>query len=431
MTKGMTQKNSKKDMHTILQIARALGITSDLDSLLKMVIDYSMELLNAERATLFLYDSEHEELYTHIAEGVEGFRISINVGFAGLAARNLKIVNCSDAYADERFNKEIDARTGYRTRNILSCPLTDYNGKLVGVLQILNKRDAPFDDADIELAEALSAQAGVALQRAKLMDEHLEKQRLENAMEIAREIQQEMLPGQSPPLEGFDIACWNRPCDATGGDFCDFVSLDKRRLMLSLGDVSGHGIGPALVSGATRAMLRALWTDNCDIEEIIRKVNRLMEDDLPDNRFITAFLGVLYSETGLLHYCSAGQAPILWLHADSGNIDILAANTFPMGILPDMGNIETQKAPMRTGDVFTLLTDGFYEWARADKEQFGIERVVKVIIANQKKNADAILKAIRTAVEKFAATKQSDDMTAIIIKKSLGPDRLGATKKGV
>ena len=154
-----------------------------------------------------------------------------------------------------------------------------------------------------------------------------------------------------------------------------------------------------------------------------------MEDDLPDNRFITAFLGVLYSETGLLHYCSAGQAPILWLHADSGNVDILAANTFPMGILPDMENIETQKAPMQTGDVFALLTDGFYEWARADKEQFGVERVVKVIIANQEKNATAILKAIRTAVEEFADTKQSDDLTAIIIKKSLGPDRLGATKK--
>ncbi|RZB35299.1 MAG: hypothetical protein SRB1_01067 [Desulfobacteraceae bacterium Eth-SRB1] len=83
-----------------------------------------------------------------------------------------------------------------------------------------------------------------------------------------------------------------------------------------------------------------------------------------------------------------------------------------------MGNIETQKASMQTGDVFALLTDGFYEWERADKEQFGIERVVKVLIANQEKNATAILKAIRTAVEKFAAMKQSDDMTAIIIKKS-------------
>lgn len=427
----MIQRDSKKDMHAILQIARALGMTCDLDKLLKMVVDYSMELLNAERATLFLYDSEHEELYTHIAEGVEGFRMSVNVGFAGLAAHNLKIVNCSDAYADEHFNREIDARTGYRTRNILSCPLTDYDGKLVGVLQILNKRDGTFDDGDIELAEALSAQAGVALQRAKLMEEYLEKQRLEHAMEVAREIQQEMLPSQPPPLEGFDISCWNRPCDATGGDFCDFVSLDKRRLMLSLGDVSGHGIGPALVSCATRAMLRALWSDNFDIEEVIRKVNRLMEDDLPDNRFITAFLGVLYSETGLLHYCSAGQAPILWLHADSGNVDILAANTFPMGILPDMGNIETQKTLMQTGDVFALLTDGFYEWARADKKQFGVERVAKVIIANQEKNATAILKAVRTAVEEFTGTKQSDDLTAIIIKKSSGPDRLGATKKGV
>jgi sigma-B regulation protein RsbU (phosphoserine phosphatase) len=284
-------------------------------------------------------------------------------------------------------------------------------------LQILNKRKKTFDDSDIELAEALSAQAGVALQRARLMEEYLEKQRMDNAMKVAREIQQKLLPSQSPPLEGFDIACWNRPCDDTGGDFCDFINLDKKRLMLSIGDASGHGIGPALVSCTARAMIRALWIDNCDIEEVTRKVNRLMEADLPDNRFITAFLGVLSSETGQLHYCSAGQAPMLWLHADSCNIDILEANTFPMGILPDMGNIETPKALMQKGDVFALLTDGFYEWAKADKEQFGVKRVVEVIIANRQKNATDILKAIRTAVEEFADTKQSDDLTAIIMKR--------------
>lgn len=413
----MIQRDSKKDIQVILQIARALGMTSDLDKLLKMVVDYSMELLNAERATLFLYDSEHKELYTRIAEGVEGFRMSINVGFAGLAARSLKVVNIPDAYADERFNRKVDARTGYRTRSILSCPLTDYNGKLVGVLQILNKREGTFDDSDIEVAEALSAQAGVALQRARLMEEYLEKQLMDNAMKVAREIQQKLLPSKSPPLEGFDIACWNRPCDSTGGDFCDFISTDKKRLMLSLGDASGHGIGPALVSCTARAMMRALWSDNCDIVEVTRKVNRLMEADLPDNRFITAFLGVLYSETGQLHYCSAGQAPMLWLHTDSGDVDILAANTFPMGILPDIGNIETQKALMQKGDVFALLTDGFYEWARSNEERFGVERVVEVITANGEKNATDILNAIRTAVEEFADTKQTDDLTAIIIKK--------------
>jgi len=413
----MTKRNSKKDIHAILQIARALGMSSDLDNLLKMVVYYSMELLDAERSTLFLYDSEHKELYTRIAEGVEEFRISVNVGFAGLAARDLKVVNIPDAYADERFNQEVDAQTGYRTRSILSCPLTDYNGELVGVLQILNKREGTFDDSDIELAKALSAQAGVALQRARLLEEYLEKQRMDNAMKIASEIQQKLLPGQSPPLEGFDIACWNRQCDVTGGDFCDFISLDKKRLMLSIGDASGHGIGPALVSCAARAMMRALWINDCDIEEVVRKVNKLMEADLPDNRFITAFLGVLYSETGQLHYCSAGQAPMLWLHSDSGNIDILAANTFPMGILPDMENIETQKALMQTGDIFALLTDGFYEWARSDKEQFGVKRVVEVITANRQENATDILKAIRTAVEEFADTKQSDDLTAIIMKR--------------
>jgi len=413
----MFKRDNLKDMQALLGIVRALGVTCDLDKLLHMVVNYSMELLDAERATLYLYDKDTQELFTRIAEGTGEFRISIETGLAGAAARSLKVINIPEAYQDERFNRTMDEQTGYRTRSILACPLLDYDGQLVGVLQILNKRDGAFDEDDITLIEALSAQAGVALQRARLIDQFLEKQRMENAMRIAHEIQEKLLPASAPKLDGFDIACWHRPCDATGGDYCDFLTIDEYRLMVSLGDVTGHGIGPALISCATRAMMRVLISVNDDIECVMQHVNRLMEMDLPDNRFVTAFMGVLDSKAGELNYCSAGQGPLLWYSASENKTKILSADGIPMGIIGEMGPMPVQKISLETGDIFALLTDGFYEWTRSDGEMFGIERVVNVITENRHGSAEEILQAIRNAAETFADIRQNDDLTAIIIKK--------------
>ena len=413
----MYKRDNLKDMQALLGMVRALGVTCDLDNLLHMVVNYSMELLDAERATLYLYDKGTKELYTRIAEGTGEFRISIETGLAGAAARSLKVINIPDAYKDERFNRKMDEQTGYRTRSILACPLLDYDGQLVGVLQILNKRAGPFNEDDKTLAEALSAQAGVALQRARLIDQFLEKQRMENAMRIACEIQEKLLPASAPQWAGFDIACWHRPCDATGGDYCDFLRIDDQRLMVSLGDVTGHGIGPALISCATRAMMRVLISVNDDIDYVMQHVNRLMEMDLPDNRFVTAFLGVLDSRAGALSYCSAGQGPLLWYSASENRTRILSADGIPMGIIEEIGSMPVQRILFAPGDVFGLLTDGFYEWARSDGEMFGVERVVGVIADNRGGSAEEILQAIKNAAETFADIRQSDDLTAIIIKK--------------
>jgi len=398
-------------------MALALGTTSSLDKLLQMVVSYSMELLNAERATLFLYDQEHEQLYSRITEGIDDFRLSIHSGIAGAAARSLEIINIPDAYDDQRFNRDLDKTTGYRTRSILAFPLTNYDGKLVGVLEMLNKRQGVFEEKDISLAQAFAAHAGVALERAHLVKEHLEKQRLEDALRIAREIQQRLFPRQSPPLAGFDIACWNRPCDATGGDYCDFLRLDDHRLVVSLGDVAGHGVGPALVSCAARAMLRALSNINDDVAAVTQMVNSLLHADLSEGCFVTAFLGILHGRTGALTYCSAGQGPLLWLHAATDKVELFGADSLPLGILPDLGSLSVQTIPLAEGDLFAILTDGFYEWGREDGELFGVGRVTDILQRNKQRRSEEILGQVRTVIEEFSDTPQSDDLTAIIVKR--------------
>ncbi|MBN2211409.1 MAG: SpoIIE family protein phosphatase [Sedimentisphaerales bacterium] len=417
MTQEHLQSGLPDDTRALLEMARALAATCDLDRLLAMVVEYSMKLLNAERATLFLYDENTNELYTRIAEGVEGFRIPAGSGIAGAAAQTRTTINVPDAYADPRFNRDVDKQTGYRTRTILSCPLIDYENRLVGVLQVLNKRHGGFSPHNIAIAEALSAQAGVALQRARLLEEYLEKQRMEHALEIAHQVQQRLFPKTFPALKRFDIAGWNRPCDAIGGDCCDFLDLGDGRYSLILGDVTGHGIGPALVSCAARAMLRAISSRQYDVCNVIGQVNNLIAEDMVDNSFVTVFLGVLDDEAGKLTYFSAGQGPLLWYRAATGEVKTFGAGGIPLGIMPDFEFTPAQTVSMASGDIFCLLTDGFYEWENTHKEQMGRDRIMQVIQVHHQCCAHDILHAILNAVETFSAeAPQADDLTGIVIK---------------
>src|SRR5205823_5224214 len=156
-----------------------------------------------------------------------------------------------------------------------------WDNEPVGVLQVLNKRAGPFGPWDEALAKTFSAQAGVAVQRQLLLEEFAKKQRFERDMDIARQIQQGLLPKRPPAAAGFDIAGWNRPADETGGDFYDFKELPGGAVAITIADVSGHGIGPALVVAECRALVRASLVQTQELDRLMPLVNRLLCEDVP------------------------------------------------------------------------------------------------------------------------------------------------------
>ena len=162
----------------LLMVSRRLSESSELSVVLSTVIDALRDLLNAERATVFEYDAEANELFTQVAHGISKtgsgvIRIPANRGIAGAAAQSKELIHIPDAYADSRFNQAIDQATGFRTRNILALPLIDHEGGLVGVAQVLNSCHGPFTDQDQEIALGLSAQAAVAIRRGRLMEDRM------------------------------------------------------------------------------------------------------------------------------------------------------------------------------------------------------------------------------------------------------------------
>ncbi|MFH1421172.1 MAG: HD-GYP domain-containing protein [Planctomycetota bacterium] len=162
------------DMKTLLEISIAMTAEKDLRSLLNLIMNEVTRVLDAERSTLYLYDSEKKELFSFIAQGekVGEIRLPFGKGLAGSVAQTKEILNIEDAYSDPRFNKEIDYQTGWRTRNMLIVPLLNLNDEIKGVIQVMNKCHGPFVDYDIELLRALASQAAVAIEKQSLYEEN-------------------------------------------------------------------------------------------------------------------------------------------------------------------------------------------------------------------------------------------------------------------
>lgn len=415
---SVSLERENANLRRILEVSRRMAVVEDLDALLHLIVEVACDVLDCERATIFLYDAANDALYSRVARGSETIRFPADRGIAGAAARQRRCINVPDAYADQRFNREIDKQTGFRTRNLLTFPLENLEGKLIGVLQALNKRDGAFRDADEHLALVLSAQAGVALDRGRLLEEFVEKQRMARDLDIAREIQQGLFPPANPVLPGYDVSGWNRPADETGGDCFDFIELDDGRLVILMADATGHGIGPALIVAECRSLVRALFTATDDLARIAAGVNRLLCDDLADDRFVTAFLGLLDPQRHRIDYVAAGQGPILHLD-ETGSLTSRSAGMVPFGVLDDV-DIVVESFSLAPGAMLALLTDGFFEAENGRDELFGEERIAELLRAAAQSPMADVIGGIYHSVRAFRGPQsaQMDDLTAVLIRRN-------------
>ncbi len=406
------------NLQAVLEVSRELAAASELTPLLQKVETAARKVLECERATVFLYDREQHELYSRMATGVDQIRFSADRGIAGEVVRTGQADKVQDAYADPRFNPDIDRQTGFRTRNMITFPLRGFDDSIVGVLQLLNKATGRFEESDDELVSTFGAQVGIALQRQMLLDEYAEKQRIQADLNIARNIQQGLLPKQAPEVTGFDIAGWNQPADETGGDCYDYLFRPDGSLAVTIADATGHGIGPALMIAECRALFRATISLSDNLADVARRVNNLLCEDLPDDRFVTAFFGILSPDECKLTYLSAGHGPLLKFTRATNEVAELSANAVPLGILPNIEFDSPDEFQMEAGDMMVLITDGFFEWVNPDGEQYGIQRICDLIREFRDSTSEQIIKTLHEAVVTFTrGTVQDDDLTAVVIKK--------------
>jgi len=408
----------REALERILEVTRQLARPLDLHEMLGQVVEAGLSVLGADRGTVFLYDPDRDELFSTVATGTDTLRIPADRGIVGECIRSRQVINVPDCYADPRFNRDVDRKTGYHTRCLLTVPLVGHDDHLVGVLQVLNKSVGVFTRQDERIATALAAQCAVALQRARLLKDLVAKEKMERELSVAREIQMRVFPKTMPDLPGYDIAGWSRPADATGGDTFDIIVTGKDQVVLLLGDATGHGIGPALSVSQVRAMLRMGLRLGAGIHEAFRHMNDQLSDDLASNRFVTAFLGTLDIGAHQVRYHSGGQAPILHFRAATGTCELLNASTMPLGLMSGSVRGEPRSLSLAPGDILALITDGIFEYENARGEAFGEDRVMGILREHQGSPMAGVLEQIVSDVEAFSGgAPQNDDMTILLARR--------------
>jgi len=352
-----------------------------------------------------------------VATGIAPVRMPSGTGLAGACARSRAIINVPDCYADPRFDARVDRATGYRTRCMLTLPLVDHNGVLVGVMQVLNKRDGAFDADDEALAAALAAQCAVALQRVRMTGALIEGEKMRQALEMAREVQMSTLPSAMPTLAGYDIGTAFRPAELTGGDTYDVSRVDGD-VVLVLGDATGHGIAPALSVTQMQAMLRLAFAMGADLATAFIHVNNRLADTLADDRFITAFVGILDPVEHRVRFHSGGQGPILHYVAARDTFVRHGPTSFPLGAMPLAALPAPTELALAPGDLLLVLSDGFYEQTDAEETCFGEERVCAIVRDLRTATSATLIDALLRGIDAFAAgAGQQDDMTAVVVRR--------------
>jgi len=411
-----------QDLVALLDVSKALSRESDLDKLLHLITGKVTEVLGADRSTLFLYDESTDELWSKIAErlGEKEIRFPIGVGIAGTVAKTRTGENITDPYGDPRFNPAFDKQTGFHSRSILCVPLVGVTGKLLGVIQVLNKSGGgTFGRKDETLLEAFASHAAVALERAKLTEIAMQKQRIDEGLKLARAIQMSMLPTSFPPFpdrQAVGITAAIKPAREVGGDFYDFDYLDQEHLYFCIGDVSGKGIPASLFMAVTKTVLKSRTTEDRSTASIITYVNEALSKDNDSSMFVTLFVGILNVTSGDLTYTNAGHnGP--YVRRRDGLVERLDECHGPLvGAMPGMVYRE-ECLSIAPGDLLILYTDGVTEAMNSKGELFSEARLFELLGAPGATSTEAVVHRTVTAVETFEqGTEQADDITLLALQ---------------
>jgi serine phosphatase RsbU (regulator of sigma subunit) len=263
-----------------------------------------------------------------------------------------------------------------------------------------------------EVGRQIRRHVEAALREARAVE------RLKGDLETARAIQQGLLPKAPPQISGYEIAGWNQPADETGGDYFGWQELPDQRFAFTLADVTGHGIGAALVAATCHAYSRAGMSGDSDLGTILSRVNSLLCAELPSGKLVTYVAGALEPGTGRLELLSAGHAPLLLYTAVDDRVQSFPAHGVPFGIFDTLEYGPPQEILLAPGDILVLSTDGFFEWEDARGQEYGFERLHEAIRSARNLPAAQVIATLHESVMRFTGgTRQKDDLTAVVVKR--------------
>ncbi len=413
-------------LESLIDASKHLNTTFDLDQLLALILHLATRNLNASRGTIYLIDKERKELWSKVlkADGPMEIRLALGTGIAGTVAVTGETVNLKDVRKDSRFFSGYDKRSGFRTRTMLCMPMRNRQGEIIGVFQIINKRTGTFDHEDELFLEAFSEHAALAIENARLYQASLAHERMRKELQIAAEIQQRLLPKEVQDVRGYTMAAVARPCAEVGGDFYDIIPLDDHRCAFIMADVAGKGVPAALLVSGLHASLhvflqtRAGLSDRIWLADLANRLNVMVYENSPPEKFITMFLLVLDNLTHTATYVNAGHNPPCVLRAESRSVQHLEASGLPLGMLEE-ATYEAAEVGFAPGDSLLLYTDGVTECMNSKGEQYGEDRMHAAVMGPTPLPPQSLRENLLHSVDKFAGGQSyADDLTVLILQRA-------------
>lgn len=416
-----SQYSSRTDLLGLIsKVGLALLSSSGLDDTLNQVASLVFETVPAERCVIMLRDEAADGGMKIMVARVRGkeekldeVRISRTV--MDEVMKNGKSVLTSDAQHDPRYASQTMALLGIRS--VLAVPLSVDEREVFGIIYADSPTyEATFTEEHLNILTTLASVAAIRVENAKLLDERMERERMERELELATEIQQRFQPSAPPKMDGYEFQGISFSCYEIGGDYYDFIRLQDGKMLIALGDVSGKGTAAALLMSSLHAAIHAQVAACRPLGEMIKSVNLYLAENTPANRFVTLFAAVLDPQTGNLNYINAGHNPPLIGHAD-GTIEQLTSGGLPLGLLP-MAEYEVSETKLEAGESIIIYSDGVSEANNIREEEFGMDRLIEVFRRNLGASAAGIRDKVESALSAFTQTAPAnDDITLVIVKK--------------
>lgn len=410
-------------LRMLLDITKRISRSLDLDEVLTLVMDTLGSLIHYDAAGIYLIESvvqDDETQYIFKSKVVRGYdisfemvepRLKVGEGFIGYAAQTGKPLISPDVYQDERY---FHARK--RTRSEMVAPIIS-NEEVIGVFDLESDSLDSYDQDDLSVLQLLASQVAIIIEKVQLHEQVVEKNRLQAQLEIARNVQLELLPDADPQLKGFDISAYVFPTEEVSGDYYDWVKMFDDQIGIIVADAVGKGIPAALLMAFLRASLRSSVQVGYAPHIALSKVGNLLWDSVEDNQFITAIYGMLDATNRTFVFSNAGHNPPL-LIKPSGEYRFVEYGDLPLGMFFD-SHYHQHFIRFDDNQVMVLYTDGITESANSNGEEYGNDRFAKRVLEGIDLPAKELIDFIRKGVADFTERKFLDDDGTLFIVKAI------------
>jgi len=431
MTSSESTGGGLRKLNMLLEATSLLHSQLPLDSVLAKMIDHAIAVTDADRGLLEEAEAGRpENLRVRLARRSGGQRLPPESMTPSQTAIQLAMKQGSPVITEDLAQAEMNLQAAASIvaqglRAVVVIPLyatsraasegtgVDVSrGVFLGVLYLDSKRPAAFTKLDRQILDALAADAASILDNARLVERERERQRLEQEIGIARDIQQALLPKNFKDYPHLAVSGVNFPCLSVGGDYFDVFPLDDKRTAFLLADVSGKGLGAALLTTMLQGALSGMT--GTDPARTFNHVNRFLCDHAEVGRYATMFFGIL-DETGKLEFINAGHpSPILMRQGRAE--EAFTEGSFPVGLVPE-AEFATATLQLEPNDTLFLFSDGVTEAMDPDEQLYGVPRLVGVLQGKTDLPLDEIQKTVLESVENFArGARQADDLTMLVVR---------------